>query len=127
MVVPRATSPYGMELLHLRFPPGATAFRKPGVIASDRVAHRPGGTSPRPLSPMIHDLSVEHHPISSLFPDVNHRALAQYQLHPKQVDFSHQQGHLNGGRIRRDGLLGALGPAAARLRDPEAEPRAVAS
>src|SRR5207249_12054903 len=32
---PARTSPYGMELLHSRFPPGATAFRKPGAIASE--------------------------------------------------------------------------------------------
>src|SRR5436305_9147582 len=123
MVVPRATSPYGMELLHLRFPPGATAFRKPGVIASDRVAHRPGGTSPRPLSPMIHDLSVEHHTISSLVPDVNHRTLAQYQLHPKQVDFFHEYGYLSGVRILSDEQLEALGQELARLLDASAEER----
>src|SRR5213080_996601 len=125
MVVPRATSPYGMELLHLRFPPGATAFRKPGVIASDRVAHRPGGTSPRPLSPMIHDLSVEHHPISSLFPDVNHRTLAEYQLHPKQVDFFHEYGYLSGVRILSDEQLEALGQELARLLDASPEERAL--
>src|SRR5947207_959972 len=125
MVVPRATSPYGMELLHLRFPPGATAFRKPGVIASDRVVHRPGGTSPRPLSPMIHDLSVEHHSISSLFPDVNHRTLAEYQLHPKQVDFFHEYGYLSGVRILSDEQLEALGQELARLLDASPEERAL--
>src|ERR1700730_2290290 len=40
MVVPRATFPYRMELLHLRFPPGATAFRKPGAIGSERHEER---------------------------------------------------------------------------------------
>src|SRR5437762_13795096 len=93
MMVPRATSPYGMELLHSRFPPGATAFRKPGAIASECHEKRQtieSRTALRELrrghqSRMIHDLSAEHHPVSSLFPDVNHRTLAGYQLHPKQV------------------------------------------
>jgi len=39
---------------------------------------------------MIHDLSADHHAISSLFPDVNHRTPAEYRLHPKQVDFFHE-------------------------------------
>src|SRR5947199_348323 len=104
MMVPRATSPYGMELLHSRFPPGATAFRKPGAIASECHEKRQtieSRTALRELrrghqSPMIHDLSAEHHPVSSLFPDVNHRTLAGYQLSPKQVDFFHEYGYLTG-------------------------------
>src|SRR3979411_2625058 len=101
MVAPRAAFPYGMELSHLRLPPGATAFRKHGAIASERHEQRQTTealtalwTSPRQLSPMIHDLSVEHHPISSLFPDVNHRTLAEYQLRRKQRDFFHAYGYL---------------------------------
>src|SRR3979411_1324293 len=115
MVAPRAAFPYGMELSHLRLPPGATAFRKHGAIASERHEKRQTteartalGTSPRPLSPMIHDLSVEHHPISSRFPDVNHRTLAEYQLQPKQVDFFHEYGYLSGVRILSDEQVEAL-------------------
>jgi hypothetical protein len=57
---------------------------------------------------MIHDLSVEHHPISSLFPDVNHRTLAEYKLHRKQVDFFHEYGYLSGVRILSDEQVEAL-------------------
>src|SRR6195256_2719675 len=117
MVVPRATSPHGMELLHLRFPPGAIAFRKPGAIAPECHEKRQATesrTSPTPLGPMIHDLSVEHHPLSSLFPEVNHRSLAEYQLHPRQVDFFHEYGYLSGVRILSDEKVEALRQQLAR-------------
>src|SRR5437588_8034338 len=74
---------------------------------------------------MIHDLSVEHHPISSLFPDVNHRTLAEYQLHPKQVDFFHEYGYLSGVRVLSDEQVEALGQELARLLDASPEERAL--
>jgi len=72
---------------------------------------------------MIHDLSVEHHPISSLFPDVNHRTLAEYQLHPGQVDFFHEYGYLSGVRILSDEQVEALRLELARLLDASPEER----
>src|SRR3979411_3218489 len=84
---------------------------------------QPWGTSPRPLSPMIHDLSVEHHPISSLFPDVIHRTLAQSQLRPEQVDFCHEYGYLSGVRILSDEQVEALRQELPRLLDASPEER----
>ena len=51
---------------------------------------------------MIQDLSVEHWPVSSLFPAVNDRTIAVYELHPKQVDFFNEYGYLSGVRILSD-------------------------
>jgi len=57
---------------------------------------------------MIHDLSLEHHPIGSLFPDVNHQTLTGYELDPTQIDFFHEYGYLRGVRILSDEQLGTL-------------------
>jgi ectoine hydroxylase-related dioxygenase (phytanoyl-CoA dioxygenase family) len=48
---------------------------------------------------MTHDLSLEHRPISALFPAVDHRTVSEYELHREQVDFFHEYGYLSGVRI----------------------------
>ena len=48
---------------------------------------------------MVQDLSVEHRPISSLFPEVNNRTMAEYALHPEQVAFFREHGYLSGIRV----------------------------
>lgn len=48
---------------------------------------------------MAQDLSIQHHPIGSLFHDGGHRDTAQYELRPEQIEFFHSHGYLTGIRI----------------------------
>jgi len=48
---------------------------------------------------MAQDLSTQHHRLSALFPDLNDRSIADYQLQEEQIDFFHQHGYLSGIRI----------------------------
>jgi len=72
---------------------------------------------------MTRDLSVEHHPISSLFPDVNHRTPAEYHLNPQQVDFFHEHGYLSGIRILSEEQVEALRQQLAGLLEASPEER----
>ena len=72
---------------------------------------------------MTHDLSLEHHPVSSLFPAVNPRTAAEYELRSEQVDFFREFGYLTGVRILSDQQVAALGQELARLLDPSPEDR----
>src|SRR5262245_31503687 len=111
MVVLRSTCPCGMESLHSRFRQGVTAFRKRGASASDASLL------------MIRDLSVEHQPVSSLFPPVNDRMMAEYELHPKQIDFFNEYGYLSGVRILSDEQVERLTQELASLLDASPEER----
>jgi ectoine hydroxylase-related dioxygenase (phytanoyl-CoA dioxygenase family) len=70
---------------------------------------------------MIRDLSVEHQPVTSLFP--TDRAGAQYALHPAQVDFFHEHGYLSGVRILSDEQVERLREELSRLLDASPEER----
>jgi ectoine hydroxylase-related dioxygenase (phytanoyl-CoA dioxygenase family) len=72
---------------------------------------------------MAQDLSVQHHPISSLFPRANLRTAAQYELRAEQIDFFREHGYLSGIRILSDEQLEALRQELARLLDAQAEDR----
>ena len=72
---------------------------------------------------MTQDLSLEHGPISSLFPNVNHRTIAEYELRSEQVDFFREYGYLSGLRILSDEQVEALRQELARLLDASGEDR----
>ena len=72
---------------------------------------------------MIPDLSFEHHPIGSLFPHVNRRTMAEYELHPEQIEFFHGYGYLSGVRILSDEQVEALRQELPRLLDASPEER----
>ena len=72
---------------------------------------------------MTRDLSVEHHPISSLFPDVNHRTTAEYHLNAQQIDFFHEHGYLSGIRILSEEQVEALRQQLAGLLEASPEER----
>ena len=72
---------------------------------------------------MTEDLSVEHRPITSLFPGVNHGTMAEYELRPGQVEFFHEHGYLSGVRILSDEQVQALRQELARLLDASEVPR----
>ena len=69
------------------------------------------------------DLSAEHHPVSSLFADANHRTLAEYRLRSNQIDFFHEYGYLSGVRILSDTQVEALRQELVRLLDASPEDR----
>jgi ectoine hydroxylase-related dioxygenase (phytanoyl-CoA dioxygenase family) len=71
---------------------------------------------------MIHDLSLEHQPVSSLFPAVNDRT-AEYELQPKQVEFFNEYGYLSGVRILSDEQVEALREELTRLLEASPEVR----
>src|SRR5207302_7422158 len=48
---------------------------------------------------MAQDLSAQHHRLSALFPDLNHRSIVKYQLPEEQINFFHEHGYLSGIRI----------------------------
>jgi ectoine hydroxylase-related dioxygenase (phytanoyl-CoA dioxygenase family) len=72
---------------------------------------------------MAHDLSVHHHAIGSLFPELNPRAVAQYELRREQIEFFHEHGYLSGIRILSDEQVEALRQELARLLDGRPEDR----
>ncbi|MBV8867447.1 MAG: phytanoyl-CoA dioxygenase family protein, partial [Acidobacteriaceae bacterium] len=70
---------------------------------------------------MIHDLSVEHQPVTSLFPA--DRSKAKYELHPRQIEFFHEQGYLSGVRILSEEQVDALREELSGLLNASAEQR----
>lgn len=72
---------------------------------------------------MAQDLSIHHHRIGSLFPYVNSRTIAQYELRPAQIDFFQEHGYLSGIRILSDEQVEALREELARLLDAHGEDR----
>lgn len=72
---------------------------------------------------MTQDLSLEHRPISSLFPTVTDRSLAEYEIGSEQVDFFREYGYLSGVRILSDEQVEALRQELARLLDASPEDR----
>jgi ectoine hydroxylase-related dioxygenase (phytanoyl-CoA dioxygenase family) len=72
---------------------------------------------------MTQDLSLEHSPISSLFPNGNHRTIAEYELRSEQVDFFREYGYLSGLRILSDEQVEVLRQELARLLDASGEDR----
>jgi ectoine hydroxylase-related dioxygenase (phytanoyl-CoA dioxygenase family) len=72
---------------------------------------------------MAHDLSVHHHPIGALFPQLNARAAAPYELRREQIEFFHEHGYLSGIRILSDEQVEALRQDLARLVDAGPEDR----
>lgn len=72
---------------------------------------------------MTRDLSATHHPIGSLFPEVDQRAMKRYELSAERVEFFHAHGYLSGVRILSDEQVEALRQDLAGLMAASAEDR----
>jgi len=68
---------------------------------------------------MIEDLSLDHHPVSDLFPKpITRDEWKSYRLSDEQVEFYGEHGYLAGIRILNDEQIDALRQELAALIDP---------
>src|ERR1700680_2771751 len=72
---------------------------------------------------MVQDLSLHHHPVSSLFLTTDQREAAGRTLSEGQIEFFHEYGYLKGVRILSDEQVEVLRNELARLLDAQVEER----
>ena len=72
---------------------------------------------------MAQDLSVHHHLIGSLFHDVGHRDIGQYELRREQIEFFHEHGYLSGIHILSAKQVEMLKEELARLLEAQRDER----
>jgi len=72
---------------------------------------------------MAQDFSVHHHLIGSLFHDVGHRDIGQYELRREQIEFFHEHGYLSGIHILSAKQVEMLKEELARLLEAQRDER----